>query len=375
MISFQFSRLFRIWVIVLLMTGWPFYANSRPVVFGYFGWWIDQDETLRALSSVDRIKYMEWKLGADGSIANKNGWPDVVGKVKKRAAELGIPIDITLTLFSISDFNALFGSELRVKRLTAALVAELEADPAIRGLHLDVEIFSAVHPAAQLRYRAFVANLSRIAKEMPIVRSTSIFLNHGAEKYLYDAETLLHVDHVVLQGYDSHSTESALVGPVSPLTGSDAMTWEKMLAIARELKLFGPRILMGFPAYGYEWTVKPCNPRGQSLAPGKTTTFARTPSHTVPSIVDRVLEYGAQYDPTTGSAHYQFNNPDGSCQVGWFEDWWTLQRKTDWILKEQLAGIAFFPLGYDGGDLVGMTARRFRAIPEKSPEPIQLQAQ
>lgn len=67
-------------MIVFLMTGWHLYANSRPV-FGYFGWRIDEAETLRALPFMDRIKYMEWG-SSDGSIVNKNGWPDVVGKVK-----------------------------------------------------------------------------------------------------------------------------------------------------------------------------------------------------------------------------------------------------------------------------------------------------
>ena len=95
-------------------------------------------------------------MGRDGSIVNKNGWPDVVGKVKKRAAELGIPIDVTLTLFSISDFNALFGSNLRVKRLTAALVAELEADPPFAACILMWK-YSQLSIRRPIAYRAFVA--------------------------------------------------------------------------------------------------------------------------------------------------------------------------------------------------------------------------
>jgi GH18 family chitinase len=37
---------------------------------------------------------------------------------------------------------------------------------------------------------------------------------------------------------------------------------------------------------------------------------------------------------------------------GWFDDWWTLIRKTDYLVQEQLGGIAFFMLGYDEGQLV-----------------------
>lgn len=376
---FQHLILKLYFAVLIAFTVWPIPSNARPLVFGYFAWWVDEAETIRALPFVDRVKYMEWRLGPDGRIADKHGWPTEWINVRNRAAALGIPVDVSLTLFSVADFNALFGSAERVRRLQKELLTTLEEDPTIMGLHLDVEIFAKVNSQAQQRYRVFVIELSRQLKQMQPARSISVFLNHNAELYLYDADSLAHVDHVVLQGYDAHWVDADLAGPVAPLTGSDTVTWEKMLASARRLQVSEPRLLMGFPTYGYEWKVKPCDPRGKRVAPGETTTFARLQLTKAPnlrhSVVDRVLSHGAQYDATTGSAHYQFSNPDGSCQVGWFEDWWTLQRKTDWILKEQLAGIAFFPLGYDGGALVGMAARRFRALAEKSPQPVQLQTQ
>lgn len=373
--------IFRLCVVgwFFLVTGLFTSANARPFVFGYFAWWVDEAETIRALPFVDRLKFMEWRIAADGRISDRHGWPSEWTNVRNRAAALGIPVDVSLTLFSVADFNALFGSAERVRRLQKELVTALEQDPAITGLHLDVEIFAKVNPQAQQRYRVFVSDLARQLKQLQPVRSTSVFLNHNAEKYLYNPESLAQVDHVVLQGYDAHWVDSDVAGPVAPLAGPDTVTWEKMLASARRLQVSEPRLLMGFPTYGYEWKVKPCDARGKRIAPGETTTFARLHLPKAPSlrnsVVERVLSNGASYDAATGSAHYQFGNPDGSCQVGWFEDWWTLQRKTDWILKEKLAGIAFFPLGYDGSDLLSITARRFRALGESSPEPVQLQVQ
>ena len=49
------------------------------------------------------------------------------------------------------------------------------------------------------------------------------------------------------------------------------------------------------------------------------------------------------------------------CTVGWFEDWWSLQVKADWIVKQGLGGIAFFPLGYDRGVLVETLLSRWPA--------------
>jgi spore germination protein YaaH len=70
------------------------------------------------------------------------------------------------------------------------------------------------------------------------------------------------------------------------------------------------------------------------------------------SVEEQVLRYGASYDVESGSAYYQYRNNRGQFIQGWFDDWWTLMRKTDFLVKEQLGGIAFFMLGYDEGQLV-----------------------
>lgn len=354
-------------------------ASARPYVFGYIAWWVDEAHAMRSLPDVDRLKFMEWRLGSDGRIVNMHGWPAEWSGLRARAAALGIPVDVTLTLFDVADFNALFGSPERVKRLQSELLQQLTDDPGIAGIHWDVEIFSPVNAQAQQRYRALVGEMAQQLKRMQPARSTSVFLNFNADRYLYDAASLVHADHIIVQGYDAHWLNSEVAGPVSPLSGPDTITWDKMLVSARQLGLSGPRLLMGFPTYGYEWQVGSCDPRGKRIAPGETTTFDRVDLLKAPglkhSVVERVLAHGAHYDALTGSAYYQDSHPDGSCLTGWFEDWWTLQRKTDWIVREQLAGLAFFPLGYDGGELVGMAARRFRAQEGRSPQPVQLQAQ
>lgn len=38
----------------------------------------------------------------------------------------------------------------------------------------------------------------------------------------------------------------------------------------------------------------------------------------------------------------------------------TLQAKLDWVRERQMAGVAFFPLGYDQAELVGWAAQQLR---------------
>lgn len=81
----------------------------------------------------------------------------------------------------------------------------------------------------------------------------------------------------------------------------------------------------------------------------------------------RVLAHGVQHEGGSGSAYCTVGIANGSCVVGWFEDWWTLHRKMDWLISQKLAGIAFFPLGYDNGALVNTAARRFKQLSPTKP--------
>lgn len=361
----------RLFLLVLWGLLLPTVAVARPMVFGYALWWVPEAETIRALPHVDRLKFMELRLSPDGRIADRHGWPEQWAGLRNAAAAFGIPIDISLTLFSPDDFNALFGAPDRVKRLQKE-VLDLAREDGVAGVHLDIEIFTPVQPKAAQRYREFVIDLAKQLNDMKPQRLVSAFLNYNAEKYLYDAASLAGVAHVIVQGYDAHWLGSEVAGPLAPLQGPDTVTWEKMFATARSLGVHPQRMLMGFPTYGYEWKVKPCDPRGKRIAPGETTIFGRVYLPQAPNlrntVVGRVLAHGANYDAQSGSAYYRVDASDGSCLIGWFEDWWTLQRKLDWVLKEKLVGLAFFPLGYDEGDLVSLAARRFRAPASNGPK-------
>jgi spore germination protein YaaH len=167
--------------------------------------------------------------------------------------------------------------------------------------------------------------------------------------------------------------------------------------------------MMSFPLYGYEWTVPSCTPRGKTAALGGTglgavpdnlataldrqvtvkvgtspakekvpsgdsytvalpekgqvTTLLPMDASLLPSlrinISDRVARYGARVEPESESLFYSFVDTNGTCKVGWFEDSYSLSRKSDWLVQQGLGGIAFFPLGYDQGVLSGIQLRRW----------------
>ena len=116
------------------------------------------------------------------------------------------------------------------------------------------------------------------------------------------------------------------------------------------------RLFMTFPLYGYEWLVKDNKVRSATQKTGSTTTFARLAKDQLPEIqtsaTERVNQYGAHHDPVSGSSYYQFKNEAGQWVEGWFEDWWSLGKKMDFLTQEKLGGVAFFLIGYDQGELL-----------------------
>ena len=345
---------------VLLICGSDANAEMSKA-WGYVGWWLPQSWRSVPLDQLDRLLFFELKVSPNGAIAERNGWPEQWADLRLAVEQNNTPLDLTLTLFKLATFNTLFSSSEAVQRLLVE-ASSLADQPGVAGLQLDFEIYNLAQPQAIERYRAFVRELSARLRQQVPPRNLSVFLPIGGESLLYDAATLAQVDHVVLQGYDAHWRESKTAGPVAPLHGNEAVTWEKARAIGLALGVPKERLLLSFPLYGYEWQVKTRELRSATFGKGRTTSFAPIPVDSPPdlpfNVRDRVRQYGATNDPVSGSSYYQFRGSEGQFVEGWFEDWWALGRKIDFLADRQLGGIAFFLLGYDGNELVNHFLRR-----------------
>ena len=334
---------------------------EAPKAWGYLGWWLPDSWRTAPLGELDRLLFFELKVDANGSITERHGWPDAWTDLQQALKQQHTPLDLTLTLLDPATFNRLFSSPEAIQRLLDEAVA-LGGGAGVAGLQLDIEIYSFVSPDTISRYRGFVRALAeRLHQQLP-PRNLSVFFPMGTISPLYDAPTLACVDQLVLQGYDAHWPGSQVAGPVAPLTGPEAVTWEKAVAQGVLLGVPKERLLLSFPLFGYEWPVKGHKLRSTTTAKGATLTFAPLPASLQPDFPlnaqDQVRQYGAIHDPLSGSSYYQFKRKNGQWVEGWFEDWWALGRKTDYLVNEQLGGIAFFLIGYDGGQLVDYFLRR-----------------
>ena len=332
--------------------------------WAYLGWWLPDAWRSAPLGKIDRLLFFALKVDANGAIIERNGWPHKWGELRTALAQHGTPLDLTLTLFDVADFEQLFSSKQAQARLLdeATTLARHEA---VAGLQLDVEIYSQLSPQLLENYAAFVRALSQRLRQQSPPRNLSVFYPLGGESALYDAVTLDQVNHVVMQGYDAHWRGSKKAGPVAPLRGTERVTWENALKQGLSLGVARERLLISFPLYGYEWEVRGGQIRSETVSSGVATSYAPLPGGLLPDFpwsgAERAKQYGSRHDPVSGSSYYQFVSPEGRFFEGWFEDQRALTRKNDFLRKERLGGIVFFMLGYDESRLVDYHLTRRKA--------------
>ncbi len=349
-------------LLLLMLMLWHFSAATQPLkAFAYLGWWMPQSWRNAPLAQLDRLFFFELKVERTGEIVDRHGWPEEWGELQAAARQSGVPIDLTLTLFDSRDFNALFSADESALRFQKNCL-DLAASGTVSGLQLDFEIYSGASNEAIERFRRVMQAVSGQLRQLKPARQLSVFVPFQSESPLYDASTLQLMNTVVLQSYDTHYRSSERAGPVAPLQGGDALTWKSAVADGLALGVRPEQMVLTFPLYGYEWSVADASMRSKSLQPGAITTFAAVSPEQLPDIAvnvaERVARFGAWHDAASGSSYYKFRNEQNQWLEGWFEDWWSLGRKFDFLTQEKLAGVAFFILGYDKGELLNYYVQR-----------------
>ncbi len=354
----------RYWALIVLgltLAGGVFAADSAQA-WGYFAWWLPQSWRTAPLKQMDRLLFFELKVGPQGLITERNGWPEKWGDLRAALRTSATPLDLTLTVLNERDFESIFSSPSATRQLLEQS-ATLASDPEVAGLHLDFEVYSALPIASVTRFRQFVVDLSKRLRSHRPAKNLSVFLPIGGALQIYDARSVTSLDHVVAQGYDAHWRSGSNAGPVAPLDGDSEVTWKKAVAQSLSLGVKRDKILLSYPLYGYEWPTQEKNPRSLVRGEGMTTTLAPVDPRFLPAIQvnvqDRVKLYGSTNDALSGSSYYQFQK-NGQWTTGWYEGSWALDKKTGYLQAQKLGGMAFFLLGYDEGRVMDMYLKRRR---------------
>lgn len=349
--------------IALIMVALILYVGEafvrQPVhyqVWGYYPEWLKDEWQKIDLGLFDQVLFFDVPVSADGRMLQVSDWPKKWQSLI--VAAKGTRLQPTFTLFDGKAFERIFSDSKQRKLLQTGMLALAgQAD----GLQLDFEIFGAVSGASSEGYRLFLKSIKR---ELAVNgKKLSLFVLTEDSAGLYDSAALQNADYIVIQGYDAHWKGSPNAGSVAELHGASVDSWDSSLKHYLSLGVPRNKILMSVPYFGYEWPTISDAPGTPTRGAGREISFAPLPAGLVPEVVASAMartgQYGVKRDPATGSPYYVFKDKTGWVQ-GWFEDETSLSAKFEFVRKERLAGVAVFPLGYDGENFQNLLRRYFR---------------
>jgi Glycosyl hydrolases family 18 len=317
-------------------------AQAVPSVLGYLPWWMAAGWERFPSARLDRVALFDATIDPEGRVAARD-WPT-------RAPQTKLPLDLTLTLFEQAQFDALFSDARRRARLLAA-VSELVAQRFVAGVHLDIEGYAEARPAALEGFRRWLAEIDEVRRTHG--KTLSAFYPASDLFRPYHRAAARRIDYWVAQVYDAHWPESRVTGPLMTRSAQNPVAIPRALARLDALGVAPQSILLSVPLYGWEWPAESEHPGAATLGRARLLTFADTPRELMPN--DRLSasalarEHGLQRD-AEDTPHYAYR--DGTqWRQGWYEDMHSLTRKLG-RERDQGYGLAFFPLGYDKGEIV-----------------------
>jgi hypothetical protein len=299
-------------------------------VYGYLPSWIVPSDQI-AWDKLSHVAIFKVGLAADGSLTGTSHWKSVAPTVMALGAPYGVRVHLTVACFDKTVMTAVLPKPAVRAKMVAALGDLVDAEGA-HGVSIDFEFMPA---ALKDDLTAFIEELKQRVAEVTVATPAVDWAN----AYDYD-KLAAAADALFIMGYDYHWT-SGNPGPVAPMKGGGiwsayALDW----TFKNYLAAGAPKdkLIMGLPLYGYRW------PTTNNEIPGSATGSAT--AVLMADAVDQVNLYEGYFDDQTQTPYYF---PSASKQV-FCDDKSSLGRKIGWALEQDVKGIGFWALGYDGGD-------------------------
>jgi len=270
---------------------------------------------------------------------------NLVAQAKQRGVKILASIHNTDRLVQGSMSRTdLLNNVLRANRMTFfrnlfALISQYGFD----GVNLD---FERLRRTDKKLYTDFVRELSERAHRQGLLVIVDVLGDARVQPYSlnFDYPGLAAVsDYLGIMTYDQYKPSEAAPGPVAGLR------WvEDTIRLAVNEGVPARKILLGVPAYGYDWTV------GQ---PG-----ARALSYDAVERLRRQHNGVVRFDPTHRVPHMSYRDEKGQAHEVWYENARSLSLKLDLVRKYGLGGILFWRLGLEDPSAWGVIRAKLSPI-------------
>ncbi len=325
--------------------------TSQFLSYGFFPYW---SKTPTSFEKFDYISFFSLEILSDGSIVPQEKSPlETLSYIQKKISSLrGVEkgakkITITLSMMGQEDIPIFFSSSSAQEKFRSQLEKIVQTTP-IDGINIDVEYSGNVDTTLQDSFARFVAVSAEVLRshspESHI--SVSTYADSGHTPRITKLSKIAPiVDHIVMMSYDYHTNASVRVGPNAPLYGKKEYGFESdvsfdLAAYLQEIP--AQKIVLGIPLYGRQWEV---------VDHDSTTPFSlpKTGSSVMLRYIPNIrthYQIEETVDPITQTP-FAFFEKQQKKYVLHYENTWSIQQKILLAKQLNLAGVAFWALGYE----------------------------
>ena len=305
-------------------------------VYGFYPYWVYSWEyTIPRWDLVSRIAYFSAVADSEGNITNTRGWP--VTSLINEARAHGVSVDLVCTLFDNdgSRIHYLLTNPSARARLAHNLANLLRLGG--EGINLDFEFPTA---ADSLLFPEFVQELRETLRAVNPDFYISVDIPPVDWRGSFKLSELNQVcDFIFVMAYNYYYGGSSITGPIAPFddpTESYDVVWTCNRYLG-ELGGDGSKLVLGLPLYGYDWQCDGPNRGARTTSTGSPIFYYEA--------VESARVYGRLWDSNASSPWYRLD----SWRQGWYEDAQALDYCYNFVLNQNLKGVGFWALGYDGG--------------------------
>lgn len=332
------------------------YGRLKNEVIGFLPYWIvpniDQIDT-RAISAVS---YFGLEVDGNGEIIKYDvggrpieAWTylqkdknleNFINKLKNNK----LKVYLTLKNFNQDNIVALTTSaKARENFISSAIF--LMNSKSLDGLNIDFEYIGT--PAKQVRdgFSTLIIDLYKAMKQQypGSILTIDTFVDAASASRLHDVPVLAqNSDGLVIMGYDFHTPNSSIPGPVAPMEGA-GLSIKGLMASYLD-KAPAEKLILGVPYYGYDWPVKQTGSSFEVIGVSQQVNVLPYGEIAEATRNTRIL-----WDENAQAPWYSYQDSETKqSRVVYFENVRSLGAKYDFVKQNKMQGIAIWALGFDG---------------------------
>lgn len=253
-----------------------------------------------------------------------------------------------IKLFEDEKLDKLLGSQVAKNNLVNQL-SELYKTNKFDGINIDFEYQRNSVGVLSEEMNSFLIELRQ--KDFGEI-SVDVFvntINKGSEEQINKLVSL--TDYLIIMAYDFHRPGVDFAGPVAPIGAPiGERNILELVEKITDLNINKDKIILAYPLYGYEWKTY-----GSEFGAAVKKNWSALATY------KRMIEF-IKLESLSSSSSMELNwdeesmtpwvsfEENGEIHQIYFENWESINRKISLALNNQIGGVGFWALGYEGED-------------------------